>query len=130
VLTMASEREELRRRLLAELPGVTLQAEALLNSLIASERAAERESVLGDRAEALRGIAEIEKDLLGPNPRSVSWEVRAMDEYHEDFGAVLWWRFPVVEPPYVGSPLDDDFPNYVTHWTCIAIPNSPDAEGE
>lgn len=31
---------------------------------------------------------------------------RQFDEWHEDHGDVLWWRLPVVEPPYVGSPLD------------------------
>lgn len=31
---------------------------------------------------------------------------RPIAEYHEDMGTVLWWKFPVVEPPYVGSPLD------------------------
>ena len=40
----------------------------------------------------------------------------------EDDGPVLWWKFPVEEPPYVGSPLDDDFPEYVTHWTVIEVP--------
>jgi hypothetical protein len=39
------------------------------------------------------------------------------EDWHEDYGAVLWWTLPVSEPPYVGTPLDDDFPGYVTHWT-------------
>lgn len=30
---------------------------------------------------------------------------RRFDEWHEDHGDVLWWKHPVVEPPYVGSPL-------------------------
>jgi len=34
---------------------------------------------------------------------------------------VLWWRFPINEPPYVGTPGDDGFPDYVTHWTRIPI---------
>lgn len=71
-----------------------------------------------------------------------------LSEWTEDVGDVLWWRFPVVEPPYVGSPLDlgkkvrfniigarepflkADFdvggwPGYHTHWTPIALPNMP-----
>ena len=49
-----------------------------------------------------------------------------VDKWHEDDGDVLWWRFPVVEAPYVGTPLDDDFPDYVTHWTPLGpIPNPP-----
>jgi len=47
---------------------------------------------------------------------------RPESEWHEDFGDVLWWRFPIVEPPYAGSPLDTDWPGYHTHWTPIAIP--------
>ena len=31
---------------------------------------------------------------------------RPISEYHEDMGAVLWWKFPIVEAPYVGSPND------------------------
>lgn len=31
---------------------------------------------------------------------------RTFDEWHEDHGTVLWWRLPICEPPYVGSPLD------------------------
>jgi hypothetical protein len=50
-----------------------------------------------------------------------------LDEWTEETGAVLWWRFPVVEPPYVGSPLDDDWPGHHTHWTEIPIPSDPGA---
>ena len=32
--------------------------------------------------------------------------LRPLEEWHEGIGDVLWWRFPVSEPPYVGSPLD------------------------
>lgn len=49
----------------------------------------------------------------------------AKDSWCEEDGAVLWWKFPIVEPPYVGTPFDDDFPDYVTHWTRIKIPNQP-----
>lgn len=31
---------------------------------------------------------------------------RPIAEYHEDMGAVLWWKFPITEAPYVGSPND------------------------
>jgi hypothetical protein len=33
-------------------------------------------------------------------------KARPISEYHEDMGDVLWWKFPVVEAPYVGSPND------------------------
>lgn len=47
---------------------------------------------------------------------------RPLSEWTEEDGDVLWWRFPVVEPPYVGSPLCEDFPDYLTHWTTILVP--------
>lgn len=31
---------------------------------------------------------------------------RPIDEYHEDMGDVLWWKFPITEAPYVGRPTD------------------------
>lgn len=36
-------------------------------------------------------------ELLDPRP---------IEEYHEDMGTVLWWKFPITEPPYVGTPND------------------------
>lgn len=67
---------------------------------------------------------------------------RPYDEWHEDIGPVLWWKFPIEEPPYVGTPNDLGFaikveiteptgkqalnpvlvggwPGYHTHWTPI-----------
>ena len=44
-------------------------------------------------------------------------------EWNEDDGDVLWWRLPVEEPPYVGSPLCDDWvPGYYTHFTRLQVP--------
>lgn len=47
---------------------------------------------------------------------------RPLAEWHDDMGDVLWWKFPVNEPPYCGSPLDSDWPDYHTHWTPIVVP--------
>lgn len=48
---------------------------------------------------------------------------RPESDYHEDMGNVLWWKFPVDEPPYCGSPLDSDWPGYHTHFTPLpAVP--------
>ncbi len=54
-------------------------------------------------------------------------EARPISEWHEDCGDVLWWTFPIEEPPYCGSPLDSDWPDYHTHWTPIVV---PEKEGE
>jgi hypothetical protein len=53
---------------------------------------------------------------------------RPGEEYHEDMGDMLWWRFPIDEPPYAGSPLDTDWPGYHTHFTPILIPTPPEGE--
>ncbi|OZQ97351.1 hypothetical protein [Paenibacillus sp. VTT E-133291] len=56
---------------------------------------------------------------------------RTLDDWHEDIGTVLWWTFPIEEPPYCGTPLDADYPDYLTHWTPIVEPAAPaPKEGE
>lgn len=52
-------------------------------------------------------------------------QVHARDEWREEDGDVLWWKFPVDEPPHVGSPLDYEFPDYFTHWTRVIVPRAP-----
>lgn len=49
-------------------------------------------------------------------------EPKPIEEWEEDYGDCLWWRFPIEEPPYVGSPLDVDFPEHVTHFTRLILP--------
>ena len=57
--------------------------------------------------------------------RVVQREPRPLEEWGEDYGDVLWWVFPVEEPPYVGSPLDAAWPGYHTHWTPLIVPEAP-----
>jgi hypothetical protein len=52
--------------------------------------------------------------------------LRLREDWDESDGVVLWWTLPLREPPYVGDLRDDDFPEYVTHWTPIP---TPDVEG-
>jgi hypothetical protein len=61
-------------------------------------------------------VAEMAAELLEHDELHTA---RPLDEWHEDEGLMLWWRFPIDEPPYVGSPLDDDWPGYHTHWSPI-----------
>jgi hypothetical protein len=46
---------------------------------------------------------------------------RPLAEWHEDFGPVVWWWFNREEKPeeaaWIGTPLDNDWPGYHTHWT-------------
>ena len=72
-----------------------------------------------------------------------------LSQWNEYVGAVLWWKFPVDEPPYVGTPFDlghtvelhtrdrgdgpriaarttiGGWPGYHTHWTPLPIPPNP-----
>jgi hypothetical protein len=52
---------------------------------------------------------------------------RPLESWNDDDGVVLWWVFPIQEPPYVGSPLDSKWPGYHTHWTPLPpFPLDPD----
>lgn len=53
---------------------------------------------------------------------------RPLADWHEDIGDALWWRFPISEAPYVGTPSDSDWPGYHTHWTRIICPDAPSFE--
>ena len=65
------------------------------------------------------GMEEVTKeDLPTETPRPI-------DDWHEDMGPCLWWKFPIEEPPYVGAPTWDDFPDYVTHFTRVPMPSKP-----
>ena len=45
------------------------------------------------------------------------------EQWDEDDGPCLWWRFPIAEPPWAGDPRDHDWrPGYYTHFTRLAIP--------
>jgi len=89
-----------------------------ITEIVASPRDYFRvQQILRDRADLL---AEVERLLT----------VRSRDDYHEDDGPVLWWRFPIVEPPYVGTPTDEtwsehELEGFYTHWSPIPIPMQP-----
>ena len=67
-------------------------------------------------------------DHLIVNGVTVQESARPLEEWHEDYGPVLWWKFPVEEEPSVGSPLDAEWPAYHTHWTPITVPEPPKGE--
>jgi hypothetical protein len=52
-------------------------------------------------------------------------EAQPLSKWHEDVGNVLWWTFPVNEPPWCGQPSDSDWPGYHTHWTRLLVPGLP-----
>lgn len=61
------------------------------------------------------------KEQAGLNAK----KARPLSDWKEEDGPVLWWRFPVEEPPYCGSPLHDSWPGYHTHWTPLILPDDP-----
>ena len=88
------------------------------------------------------------KKLVGRNEVKGAMKAFRLDEWNEDIGDVLWWIFPINEPPYVGTPLDSGravevtirdsvgdytysqnvggWPGYHTHWT--PLPEAPTEE--
>ena len=50
-----------------------------------------------------------------------------IENWSEDDGNCLWYKFPIEEPPYCGTPLDseweeNDYDDYYTHFTRLTIP--------
>lgn len=86
-------------------------SDAAIHDVIVELRAmADRER--GSHADVAKGRAESDEIR----------RLRARDSWGEDDGAAVWWTVPIAEPPYVGTPLDDDFPDYATHWTPLVMP--------
>lgn len=46
------------------------------------------------------------------------------EDWHEEDGFVLWWVFPICEPPIVRDPRAGLSVRY-THWTRIDVPEQP-----
>ena len=65
----------------------------------------------------------VAKALAAARPKDLRQVARPEAEWHDDHRNVVWWKFPVDEPPFVGSPLGSDWPGYHTHWT--PLPDIP-----
>jgi hypothetical protein len=67
-----------------------------------------------------------EVSIVFTKPARTTPKAQPLDVWHEDVGPVLWWRFPIDEPPWVGGPNDSNWPGYHTHWTPLPpIPETP-----
>ena len=64
--------------------------------------AVERAQIRSDEWEALRDI----------------WRPRPLEEWHEDYGNVLWWILPVSEPPKSPSAL-----RTASHCSSVVFPD-------
>ena len=79
---------------------------------------------------ALQMLSTIERmqliipEITGTMRKALEHQLIAIpgEQYHEDMGDVLWWRFPIEKPPYAGMPIDDDWPGYHTHFTRLVCP--------
>lgn len=75
-----------------------------------------------DQARLLRLVADL-------------YTARPLADWRPEHGPVLWWAFPVQEPPWAGTPGDSDWPGHVTHWTplvnaaCLRHPNGEPIHG-
>lgn len=76
--------------------------------------------LVDDRIKLANDSANILQDII--NRALTAFKKEA---YHEDMGNVLWWKFPVEEPPYVGSPLSYDWSDRYTHFTPLIVPEEP-----
>jgi hypothetical protein len=74
-------------------------------------------------------LVDPDADTIEHHPATVAGldaqRARPLADWHEDIGAVLWWRFPVDEPPYCGHQNCDTWPGYHTHWTPLLVPHAP-----
>jgi hypothetical protein len=53
---------------------------------------------------------------------------RPGSEWTEDDGDVLWFHYPICEPPWIGSPLSEDFDeDWYQWWTPLPDGNAIDA---
>lgn len=86
-----------------------------------ADKAEERHTFTKDWAEATVAAVEERLELAEAREKKLR-EAHPIDEWHEDYGDVLWWTFPIEEAPYCGNPLDSEWPGYLTHWTPIVTP--------
>jgi len=73
-----------------------------------SEEESQENSTAASQREAFIEGANWARGVLTPSAAS-SAIPRPLEEWHEDMGPMLWWKFPIEEEPYVGSPLDVGF---------------------
>jgi hypothetical protein len=85
----------------AEWEGHTGYTEAALSRAVGREAA--------DVGNMAMMVADVCGALHTPPPVATATAVEAarpFSEWHEDHGEVLWWKLPVAQAPYIGSPLD------------------------
>lgn len=72
----------------------------------------------------------VELSIKGLEELKRANELRPLDEWGEEYGDCLWWALPIGEAPYCGTPLDSEFPDYVTHFTRLIVPDESEFDND
>lgn len=119
-----AEAERMLRRHMAMYRWSKREAVAI-NDFILTVREGVAEAIATSRAPLTATLAARVAELEAENARLT--QAVPVAEWHEDDGPAMWWDSEIGEPPYVGTPLDDDFPIFATHFTRIGNPIFPPA---
>ncbi|WP_296561195.1 hypothetical protein [Pigmentiphaga sp.] len=100
---------------------------AAMEASVAGRPSVDDDTYVRSILDAARGAAP-----TPPAVDAVPLIARAIAEWHEDDGPVMWWAWCghewAGEPPWCGTPLSSDWPGYHTHWTpMVAVPAVPAA---
>jgi hypothetical protein len=109
LLTIQHDLAESKRAWLAAKGGLTFLARSELEAEYASLRVARHRISIE--------IHDAEK------AEKAGVTARPLEEWQEEDRDVLWWRFPIEEPPYCGHPNCDSWPGYHTHFTRLVVPS-------
>lgn len=99
-------------RLISDVTGMTWQ-ERCGRERHRAEKAERHAQTIAEADAKVEAELAAARAALRPRPES---------EWHEDMGDVLWFHFPVQEPPWVGTPLTNTWiEDWYTHF--IPLPN-------
>jgi hypothetical protein len=98
---------------------------ALMETLRAALAAQPEPPLTQFEAELIESVGDMMANRSVPSRAQPAPAAVPLDEWHEDDGDMLWWRFPVEEPPWCGTPTQSDWPGYHTHFTPIIVPSAP-----
>ena len=80
-----------------------------------------REEYVNTIINALKVLVEVADEYINYNT------LAPIEQWCEDYGNCLFWRLPINEPPYCGTPLDvawseNNLGEYYTHFTILTEP--------
>lgn len=107
-----------------------MQGQEIINAIneIKSEKYCSKAFNYAYRDEYVSTIENALKVLVAVAEEYVNYNtLLPIDQWCEDYGNCLFWRLPINEPPYCGTPLDstwvdNDLDEYYTHFTVLTEP--------